>query len=70
MERSERFGLVLSSVEKKMLQRLAERERISAAVVLRRLVWTEAKRKGLLPMTDNSADHREATRDGLRRHSR
>lgn len=44
MTKSERFGLVLSPDEKRALLRLAEGERISAAAVVRRLVWDAAKR--------------------------
>ena len=48
MTRSLRFGLVLSLVEKSALYSLARRERISAAAVVRRLIWQEAMRYGLL----------------------
>lgn len=44
MERTERFGLVLSPTEKLYLKRLAEHERISRASVIRRLLWREAQR--------------------------
>lgn len=40
--RSERFGLVLSTEERATLQALADREHLSAAAVLRRLLWREA----------------------------
>lgn len=40
--RDERFGLVLNSQEKEMLLAIAEREHISAAAVLRRLLWYAA----------------------------
>lgn len=43
MEKSERFGLVLSPTEKQILQYLAEFERIPKAAVIRRLIWREAK---------------------------
>jgi hypothetical protein len=43
MNKSERFGLVLSPSEKRALLRLAERERISAAAVVRRLIWSAAE---------------------------
>ena len=52
MEKSERFGLVLSPAEKATLHRLADRERIPAAAVVRRLIWCEAERHGLLPMRE------------------
>ena len=38
MLKSERFGLILAPVEKRALLCLAERERISAAAVVRRLI--------------------------------
>ena len=41
--RSERFMLALSPTERRELDRLAERERLSAAAVVRRLIWREAK---------------------------
>ncbi len=41
--RSERFGLVLSSEERATLQALADREHLSAAAVLRRLLWQAAQ---------------------------
>lgn len=41
--RSERFGLVLSPAEKQVLLRLAAGEHISAAAVVRRLIWSAAK---------------------------
>ena len=43
MEKSERFGLVLTPIEKKILSRIAAIERIPAAAVIRRLIWREAK---------------------------
>ena len=43
MEKSERFGLVLSPTEKLILQYLAESERIPKAAIIRRLIWREAK---------------------------
>ena len=52
MGKSERFGLVLSPAEKAMLQRLAQRERIPAAAVVRRLIWREARECSLLPSPD------------------
>jgi hypothetical protein len=44
MNKSLRFGLVLSPAEKAALRSLANRERLSAAAVVRRLIWHEAKR--------------------------
>ena len=40
-EKTDRFGMVLSPVEKQVLEALAEKERIPAAAVVRRLVWAE-----------------------------
>ena len=48
MEKSERFGLVLSPREKEALQRLAERERISSGAVVRRLIWRAAEERGIV----------------------
>lgn len=62
MEKTERFGLVLSTAEKTALQRLAAHERIPAAAVVRRLVWTEAERRGVLPTNDTQ--QQEGRRDG------
>ena len=45
MEKSERFGLVLSPDEKVALQDLADRERLSQGAVLRRLIWTAANER-------------------------
>jgi DNA-binding MarR family transcriptional regulator len=39
-EKIERFGLVLTPAEKQVLEALAEKERITAAAVIRRLVWS------------------------------
>ena len=44
MKRDLRFPILLSSEEKSALQRLAQRERIPAAAVVRRLIWREAER--------------------------
>lgn len=55
MEKTERFGLVLSQSEKKALQQLARCERISRAAVICRLVWREAERHGLLSQDQGAA---------------
>lgn len=47
--RDERFGLVLNSQEKAALLALAEHERITAAAVLRRLLWQAAKDAHIYP---------------------
>lgn len=41
-EKIERFGLVLTPAEKQALEDLARRERITAAAVVRRLIWQAA----------------------------
>ena len=46
MSRSERFGLVLSPAEKRALLWLTQQERISAAAVVRRLIWHAAYHLG------------------------
>ncbi len=43
MQKSERFGLVLSPEEKAALQSMANRERLPAAAVVRRLIWEAMK---------------------------
>jgi hypothetical protein len=51
MAKSERFGMLLSPSEKVALEKLAHRERISAAAVVRRLIWREAEELGLVTRT-------------------
>lgn len=41
--RDRRFGLVMNSQEREALRKLAEKERVSEADVLRRLVWAAAQ---------------------------
>jgi hypothetical protein len=48
MNKSERFAMMLSRPGKLALERLARRERSSAAAVVRRLIWREAERQGLV----------------------
>jgi hypothetical protein len=62
MQKSERFGLVLSPAEKSALWHLAARERISAGAVLRRLVWNEAEKRGLLQ--GSRQEQEQAQREG------
>jgi len=50
--RSERFGLVLSTEERATLQALADREHLSAAAVLRRLLWQAAQQLPQLTTTE------------------
>ena len=49
--RDERFGLVLNSQEKAALLALADKERISQANVLRRLLWQAAQQQLPKPTT-------------------
>lgn len=39
MEKTERFNMALTPEDKATLQRLANRERLPAAAVIRRLIW-------------------------------
>jgi hypothetical protein len=48
MEKTERFGLALSEHDKGALFHLAEQDRSSAAAVVRRLIWREAKQRGIV----------------------
>lgn len=41
-----RFGMVMGPVDQRSLEFLKEHEKISAAAVVRRLIWSEAKRQG------------------------
>ena len=53
MERTEKFGMVLSPAEKSAGERLAELEGgLSLAALVRRLIRTEAHQRGLWPPTD------------------
>ncbi len=56
--KTERFGMVLSVADKELLQRLADRERIPAAAVVRRLIWDAAQR----PETPRLASSQAARR--------
>lgn len=53
--KDERFGLVLSKDEKAALQLLADRERLPAAAVVRRLIWDAARE--LRQSTGNEVHH-------------
>ena len=57
MKRDRRLQVVLSQSEREALQRLADRERLSAAAVIRRLIWREARRCDLLPPEDRQDSH-------------
>ena len=48
MEKSEQFGLVMTPQEKAALVQLAAKARVSAASVVRRLVWSEARARGIV----------------------
>jgi len=45
MKQTERFELLMTARERQLLRMLAEVEHISAAAVIRRLIWREAERK-------------------------
>jgi len=45
MKQTERFEMLMTPEEKELLRVLAEAEHISAAAVIRRLIWREAERK-------------------------
>ncbi len=56
MERSIRFGLLLSHAEKQALAQLAETEGgVSQGAMVRNLTRREARRRGLWPSTDNNS---------------
>lgn len=55
MKRDQSFSIVLSKEEKTLLQQLAKIERISAAAVVRRLIWREAEHYDLPPPTRQQA---------------
>jgi hypothetical protein len=57
MKRDRRLQVVLSQSERVALQRLADRERLSAAAVIRRLIWREARRCDLLLPDDYQGPH-------------
>jgi len=52
--RSRKFMLALSPSERTALQHLAQRERTSAAAVVRRLIWREAERVGVALANKNN----------------
>ena len=65
MKQTERFELLMTTREKELLRVLAEAEHISAAAVIRRLIWQEAERKQIeaqdeTPSQDPSAESQKA----------
>jgi hypothetical protein len=52
--RTKKFMLALSPSERTTLQQLADRERLSAAALLRRLVWLQAEKCGVLPSPNDA----------------
>jgi hypothetical protein len=48
MSRDQRFPVVMTKRERQALDRLAEQERLSAAAVVRRLIWYEAQKRGIV----------------------
>ena len=53
MKQTERFELLMTPEEKELLRVLAEAEYISAAAVIRRLIWREAERKQLAALEES-----------------
>lgn len=51
MRRDRRFPVVLSMRERRILDRIAKDEALSAASVVRRLIIREAKKRGLWPLS-------------------
>jgi hypothetical protein len=54
--KTERFEFVISQAGKAVLQKLAQRERLSAAAVVRRLIWREAERQRLVTAEQTTTD--------------
>jgi hypothetical protein len=48
MKRDQRFPIMMTKREREALDCLAEQERLSAAAVVRRLIWREAERRDLV----------------------
>lgn len=46
--KTQRFEFAISQAGKAALRKLAQSERLSAAAVVRRLIWREAERQGLV----------------------
>ena len=64
MDRTERFGMVLSATEKQVLQLLAEGEGgLSQAALLRHLLRQAARDRGLLPGDLNAGQPCQEVRD-------
>ncbi len=68
MKRDRRFPIVLSQAERVALQQLAEHERLPAAAVVRRLIWAEAKRHGLLPPAHRNNTRPQPTQEAYPEH--
>jgi len=52
VKRDQRFPMVMSKAERRVLETLARDEALSAASVVRRLIIREAKERGLWPPTN------------------
>jgi len=61
MIRTERVGIVMTRDERLVLRQLAERERISEGAVLRRLVWFEGSRAGVVDEPSSAALAKQAS---------
>jgi hypothetical protein len=67
MTKTERIGLVLSTEEKTAGKRLAEAEGgLSFAALVRRLIRTEANRRGLWPIVHHTQPKLDASQPGER----
>jgi len=61
MKQTERFEMLMTPEEKELLRVLAEAEHISAAAVIRRLIWREAERKqDETPSESSTSESQEA----------
>ena len=62
MKKTERFGMVLSPVEKATGMKRAGDERLSLSAYIRRLMRLDAKQYGLLPSDGHDQPQAEAER--------
>jgi RNA polymerase-interacting CarD/CdnL/TRCF family regulator len=60
MKRQQRFPIVMSEAERRVLDKLANDEMLSAASVVRRLIIREAKERGLWPPDNQHNEQAQA----------
>jgi hypothetical protein len=60
MKRQQRFPIVMSEAERRVLDKLANDEMLSAASVVRRLIIREAKERGLWPLDGQPNEEAQA----------